>query len=174
MPPLPRLSRRSILSRLSTQPDIKPSHLKLPPGWVLQSAKEATMAKRITAIQALTPRIELQGRFVTETMCDLISRRTSLNRGEIENVLRELDENMADALSTGRPVKLNGIGTLTPVIRLNGEFSVNVRVDRELIKDLNKPGRFTGGLRNRPNIGRSADELIQGWNANHPDDPVVD
>jgi nucleoid DNA-binding protein len=132
------------------------------------------MAKRITAIQALTPRIELQGRFVTETMCELISRRTSLNRGEIENVLRELHENMVDALSAGRPVKLDGIGTFTPVIRLNGELSINVRVDREPIKDLNKPGRFTGGIRNRPNIGRSADELIQGWNANHPDDPVVD
>jgi len=130
------------------------------------------MAKRITAIQALTPRIELQGRFVTETMCELISRRTSLNRGEIENVLRVLHENMADALSAGRPVKLDGIGTFTPVIRLNGEFSVNVRVDRELIKDLNKPGRFSGGMRNRPNIGLSADDLVEQWNESHPDDPV--
>ena len=133
-----------------------------------------TTAKRITAIQALTPRIELGNRWVTETLCELISRRSSLNRGEIENVLRELHENLAYALSAGRPVKLDGIGTFTPVIPLNGELSINVRVDRELIRDLNKPGRFTGRIRSRGSIGLTADDLIEQWNKLHPDDLVLE
>ncbi|MFN2275634.1 MAG: hypothetical protein ACK2TX_12395, partial [Anaerolineales bacterium] len=130
------------------------------------------MAKRITAIQALTPRIELEHRWGTDTLCELISRRSSLNRGGIENVLRELHENIAYGLSAGRPVKVDGIGTFTPVIRLNGELSINVRLDRELIRDLNTPGRFTGRVRNRGNIGCTADDLVEQWNALHPDDPV--
>jgi nucleoid DNA-binding protein len=71
------------------------------------------MAKRITAIQSLTPCIELQGRYNTDIVCQSISRGSTLNRGTIGNVLDELHENLVDLLSVGNPVKIDGIGTFT-------------------------------------------------------------
>jgi hypothetical protein len=38
---------------------------------------------------------------------------------------------------------------------------------------LNAPGIFTGTIINRENIGKTLEELVQKWNADHPDDQVV-
>jgi hypothetical protein len=57
---------------------------------------------------------------------------------------------------------------------LNVEFTGNVRVNRALIKALSTEGRFIGRIRNCENISHSAQDLVEQWNRQHPDDKVKD
>lgn len=132
------------------------------------------MAKRINAIKALMPQIELNQTVQVDELAKYISRGTNLNPSEIKFVLDELSNALLFFTSSGQPVKLNGLGTFTPGIRLNGEFTINVRVDRELINGLNEPAAFKGRLRNKASIGKSADDLVVEWDRANPDDPVLD
>jgi hypothetical protein len=43
-----------------------------------------------------------------------------------------------------------------------------------VVNGLNIPGTFTGTIRNRENIGKIADEIVDKWNADFPDDPSED
>ena len=131
------------------------------------------MTKRINAIKALTPRIKLERTAHTEQICNDISRVSSLNAGEINNVLTQLQNAILSYVCRGKPVKLDRLGTFTPTIRLDGSYNLNVRIDRELIKRINIPGGVKADITNKKNIGLSADDLIAQWNALHPDDPVV-
>ena len=132
------------------------------------------MAKRINAIKALMPQIELNQTVKVDELAKYISRGTNLNPAEIRYVLQELKDALLFFTSSGQPVKLEGLGIFTPGIRLNGEFTINVRVDRELVNGLNRPGVFKGRIRNRDSIGKSGDQLVAEWDRVNPDDPVVD
>ena len=87
-------------------------------------------------------------------------------------VLRELRDAVVFFNRAGRGVKLEGLGTYLPNIQLDGTFDVQHRLDRSIKNALNAPGTFTGVILNRENIGKTADELVEMWNAEHPDDPV--
>ena len=132
------------------------------------------MAKRINAIKALMPQIELNQTIQVNELTQYISRGTNLNPSEIKFVLDELSNALLFFTSRGQPVKLEGLGTFTPGIRLNGEFKLNVRVDRELVNGLNGPDAFKGRIRNRTNIGKSGDDLVREWNQHNPHDLVRD
>jgi hypothetical protein len=56
---------------------------------------------------------------------------------------------------------------------LDGGFDVQHRLDPAIKDGLNAPGTFTGSITNRQHIGKTADELVALWNAEHPDDPVA-
>ena len=131
------------------------------------------MTKRINAIKALTPSIKLQNTAQNDLLCKYISRRSSLNAGEINNVLRQLQDAILFFTLAGHPVKLDKLGTFTPTIRLDGSYNLNVRIDRALIRKLNQPGETEAVILNRKNVGLSADDLMAQWNDLHPDDPVV-
>jgi len=55
---------------------------------------------------------------------------------------------------------------------MDGELDVLFRPDPAMLKDLNDRSKFTATILNRANIGKSADELVAQWNAEHPEDPV--
>jgi hypothetical protein len=130
------------------------------------------MTKRINAIKAYAPSVKLQHRITTDTICEYISRQSSLNSGDIMNVLIHLHESILFFAQGGHPVKLEGIGTFTPTIHIDGSFNLNVRVDRSLVHKLNKQGAVRAKVINRANIGVIADDLVRQWNEHHPDDPV--
>jgi hypothetical protein len=47
------------------------------------------------------------------------------------------------------------------------------RADTAFGNGLNIPGIFTGTILNREHIGKTSDELVAKWNAEHPDDQVT-
>lgn len=55
---------------------------------------------------------------------------------------------------------------------MDGELDVLFRPDPAMLRDLNDPSKFTATILNRANIGKSADELVAQWNAEHPEDLV--
>jgi hypothetical protein len=108
----------------------------------------------------------------TQQIAEYISARTSLNRGEIENVLSELNEAITFFAKQGSSIKLAGVGTFSLAIKLRGTFDMGFRLDASINRELNTPGAITGSVRNPENIGKSSEELKSMWNADHPDDPI--
>jgi hypothetical protein len=108
-----------------------------------------------------------------DEMIDLIAARTGLNEGEVRQVLLEMRDAVLFYNLQGRAVKVEGLGTYTPIVQLDGDFKVGHRADVALKKGLNAPGEFRGEIENRENIGKTGDELVAMWNEEHPDDPVA-
>ncbi len=131
------------------------------------------MAKLIQAIGAYGPRVEVARTTQTRQIAEFISGRTSLNRSEIEAVLRELNETIIFFAKQGIAVKLEGVGTFTPTVNLAGVFDVGFRLDNSVDGALNVPGAFVGEISNRQNIGKSSDDLKTLWNAEHPSDLIA-
>ena len=129
------------------------------------------MANRIKAIKALCPRLDLDTTASTERFMELITHRTTLSAGVVKNVQESEVETLIGLLLEGRSVHA-GIATYSPSINLNGELTVNVRVDVRITHALNAAGAYRGRIINAQNIGRKVEDLIAFWNEAHPDDLV--
>jgi hypothetical protein len=54
-------------------------------------------------------------------------------------------------------VQLEGLGTYTPVVQLDGNFEVGYRADMALKNGLNVPGEFGGEIKNSEYVGKTGD-----------------
>ena len=131
------------------------------------------MAKQIQAVSAYRPRIVLGKRAETNDLVDFIARSTGLNEGTIRQVLTELRDATVFFSLRGQSVQLEGLGTYTPTIELDGTINVGHRADGYIKSHLNAPGAFQGEILQRENIGKTSADLAALWNADHPDDPVT-
>jgi hypothetical protein len=107
-------------------------------------------------------------------MRDVVQRiadRTSLNEGEIVLVLFELRDTITYFNRMGMGARLEGLGTYLLNINYAGEVDVKYFMDAGLKQSLNWP-RIGPTIINRQNIGKSVDEIVALWNAEHPDGPV--
>ena len=130
------------------------------------------MAKRITAIRKYRPEIERGKTRQMQQIIRQIARSTTLNEGSIRYVIYELRDAILDAHRTGHAVKIEGLGTFTPTIRMDGELDILFRPDPAMLRGLNDRTQFGAKILNRANIGKSADDLVAQWNAEHSDDLV--
>lgn len=131
------------------------------------------MASRITAINAYRPRIEAGNTVQKPELIRQLARATGLNEGTTDLSMKEMRDMIIESLRAGRGVKVEGLGTWLPNIDVAGQFDVQYRMDSFLKNALNAEGVFTGTIINRENIGKTSDELVALWNADHPDDPVT-
>ena len=130
------------------------------------------MAKKITAIRRYRPEIKRMPTLQTRHMVENLTRRTSLSDGSIRHVVYELRDEILRAHRTGQAVKIEGLGTFTPTIRVDGSLDVLFRPDPAMLRELNDRTQFYAKILNKANIGKSAEELVAQWNMEHPDDPV--
>lgn len=132
------------------------------------------MAKRITAIRRYKPEIQ---RNPTLQMPDIIgdmTQATGLTHGAVLHVMYQFQEAILTAHRDGRALKMEGLGTFTPVMRMDGSLDILFRPHVELLRQLNDLTSFHAKILNKKNIGKTSDELIAQWNRDHPDDPVQD
>jgi hypothetical protein len=130
------------------------------------------MARKITAIRRYRPEIKLGRTLQTWHIVDRMARSTSLNEGSVRLVVYELRDQILIAHRTGQAVKIEGLGTFTPTIRVDGSLDILFRPDPSMLRQLNDRTQFYAKILNKANIGKSADELVAQWNLEHPDDPV--
>ncbi len=129
------------------------------------------MAKKIQAIRTYGPRLALGKAATEDEYLSLVTKNTGVTRGTVQHVETETAEALAYLLKAGRPVH-TATAIYTPTIRQDGRIGVNVRIRKELINKLNASGEFKGKIINAQNIGKTTDELVAMWNADHPDDPI--
>jgi hypothetical protein len=131
------------------------------------------MAQKILAVNAYRPRIQQGNTVQKPEFLRAVSRATGLVEGTVDLAIKELRDQVIEFSRTGRAVKVEGLGTFTPTIDLDGNISLSFRADTVFASGLNVPGIFTGTILNRENIGKQSDELIAMWNQEHSEDPVV-
>ena len=90
------------------------------------------MASRIKAIGAYRPRIELGKTIQKAEQVRRLARASNLNEGSIDMVIKEVRDHIITENLAGRPVKIEGLGTWTPNIGLDGSFDVQYRADTAL------------------------------------------
>jgi hypothetical protein len=131
------------------------------------------MASRISALNHYRPQIEYGETANWREVAEFLESISTLSKSDIIGVLTGLQDAVIHFNSQGRGVKLEGLGTYLPNINYQGELDAAHRLDKNLKRALND-GSFRGTIHNRKNIGKSAGEVIALWNAEHPEDPVVD
>ena len=130
------------------------------------------MASKITAIRRYRPEIKRMRTMQTNLMVENIAMRTGLNEGEIRFVVYEIRDALLTAHRIGQAVKIEGLGTFSPTIRADGRFDILFRPDPRLLDQLNHTTKMSATILNKKHIGKSADELVQLWNEEHPEDKV--
>ena len=131
------------------------------------------MASRIKAIGAYRPRVEQGNTVQKPELIRALSRATGLVEGSVDQVIKELRDQIIEFNRAGRAVKVEGLGTYAPNISLDGTLDLQYRADTAFTKGLNIPGIFSGTILNREHIGKTSDELVQRWNTENPADQVT-
>lgn len=131
------------------------------------------MAHKIKAINAYRPRVEQGNTVQKPELIRALSRATSLVEGSVDQTMKELRDQLIEYCRSGRAVKVEGLGTWTPTIGLDGTLDIQYRPDAAFSYGLNVPGVFTGKIINRENIGKTGEELVAKWNEANPQDPVM-
>ena len=131
------------------------------------------MASRIQAINSYCPKVDLGNRVGTDELVTFIARSTGLNESGVRQVLLELRDATLFYALQGTPVYVEGLGTYSPKIDLDGALGIGHRADNEIKTGLNIPGKFTGTIHNRENIGKTGAELVVMWDTDNPEDPVA-
>ena len=130
------------------------------------------MAPRIKAINAYRPRIEQGNTVQKPELLRAASRATGIVEGTLDQSIKELRDQIIEFNRAGRAVKVDGLGTFSPTIDLQGNLAISFRPDPAFANGLNVPGIFTGKIINREHIGKTSDELVSKWNEAFPDDQV--
>jgi hypothetical protein len=130
------------------------------------------MAHRIKAINAYRPRIEQGNTVQKPELIRAVSRATGIVEGTLDQSIKELRDQIIEYCRAGRAVKVEGLGTWTPNIALDGSLSIQYRADAAFNYGLNMPGTFSGTILNRSNIGKTSSDLVTMWNTQYPDDQV--
>jgi hypothetical protein len=97
----------------------------------------------------------------------------SVDGGMVSKMLSELYTVLQYHCTMGQPVKLDGLGTFTPTLSLDGTFNMAFRPDKKVKSALNTPYGFRGEIKNKEMIGKTQADIIDRWNEEHPDDPVA-
>ena len=138
---------------------------------ILEGASQ--MATKIEAINAYRPKLTLNPTAQLHQLVDFIAMRTGANKGTVQLILAEVHDAITFFNLQGTPVKLEGLGTYTPSIDTSGDLDCAYRADAAYLKAMNVAGAYTGIIENRENIGKTTQEFIDKWNADHPSDLVA-
>jgi hypothetical protein len=128
------------------------------------------MAKKIQVWTAFGPKIDLGKPMSQEEIIENIVAATNQSKGSVLAVLAELDVQLESGLKSGRIVQLPNKTHYEPIGKKDGSIDISVRVSPELDKKVNSG--FRGTWLNAENKGKTEAEMIEIWNAAHPNDPV--
>lgn len=137
---------------------------------IINEKETFSMAKKIEAWTEFGPRLEPAEPMTGDEIVENIVKATNQSKGSVLAVLAELDVQTEAGLKSGRIVQMPNGTHFRPTGKADGAIEVDVRVNPEVVKNVNDG--FRGKWRNGNNIGKSEAEIIAQWNAAHPEDPV--
>lgn len=133
---------------------------------------EQNVAQLIQAVAVYRPRVQ-QGRTIDlDILSERLSRGSLSSRAIARMVLEELAEETQKALRAGDQVVIPGLGRFRMSLRMGGKIRPHALVDAGLRRELSNLESFKGVIVNRDNLHMSTAEIVELWNAEHPDDPV--
>ena len=129
------------------------------------------MPQKIQIWSKYGPRIVLGDPMEPEEVIENIVNATNQSRGSVLAVLSELDVQITAGLKAGRIVRLPNGTRFEPVGKKDGYVNILVNVSNQLTNIVN--ATFRGKWLNSENIGKTESQMIELWNAMHPDDPFA-
>lgn len=132
------------------------------------------MASIRDAIQAYSPQLDLEAPVPSDEVVSHLSEKTGLESDVIKQVLGAMPEMAFWFLVRGRPIELDGIGHLKPMIGLDGKIGAAIDTDESLAAKMSEPDAYRAGITRRESIGVPLRRLAQMWDSTHPSDPVTD
>ena len=130
------------------------------------------MANWIEAVNRYRPRVTNAPTIDIDFLAERLSVGTLITRPLARMVLEELGREVAGLLRTGHKVRLPGIGTLAPRVRLGGRMHPAIRFDEVLKRSLSTVDAFLGAVEHRESVGLDLAALKVRWDAEYPDDPL--
>lgn len=131
------------------------------------------MANKLAVINQLRPRIISQETVGLEKIAQRISKNTTYNTEELYGMLRLFTKEALAALQAGQTVKIDGLVSLTPNMKVGGEVDLGLRADRGAIANLNNPLLWNAEkVANHEHLSKNTDQLVTLWNEKNPGDPV--
>lgn len=131
------------------------------------------MASRIQVVTAYGPRLESAGLLTPEFVEAHIESRTGYTAGTVAGIQMELRETTRDFSRLSMGVVIEGMGIVRPWIQHSGKVKLRMRFDPKLEAEVSA-GFALDCVRNSQNIGLPMQALVEMWNRDHPDDPVLD
>ena len=128
------------------------------------------MARKIQIWSKYGPRIALGSPMMPEEIIENVVGATNQSKGSVLAVLAELDVQITAGLKAGRIVRLPNGTRFEPVGKRDGYVNIVVNVSNDLDNSVNS--QFRGKWINAENIGKSEEEMIELWNAEHPEDLI--
>jgi hypothetical protein len=117
------------------------------------------------------PRIALGVPMGPDEIIENVINSTNQSKGSILAVLAELDVQILAGLKAGRIVRLpNGI-RFEPVGKKDGSVHIIVSVNKEMDNKVN--AFFKGKWVNADHIGWTEAQMIELWNKEHPESPIL-
>ena len=141
--------------------------------WIILVKEKKKMSTKLTALRAYSPRLVRGESVKVRELLRLLTQRTGLHKSEIKMVLDEIKAAIIFFNQSGRGVKIQGIGSYTPYLKLDGTIRVAYRPDPDIRFEVNNTRDVNLEILNKENIGKSIDDFIEMWNLEHPDDPIV-
>jgi hypothetical protein len=133
------------------------------------------MTSKLVAVNQLRPRIISQETVGLEQAAQRVSKNTTYNVEEIYSILRLYTREMIAALQCGATVKVDGLVSISPNMKVGGEVDLSLRADRGAIAGLNNPQLWTADrVTNHENLSKDSDALVVLWNEKHPEAPVTE
>ena len=129
------------------------------------------MARFIQAVVAFGPRLALGKLVEVSELAEQVAQRSGLHAGHTMLALSELESTLSYFLRSGRPVRLNGIGILTPTVGIDGKKHVRYRAGTRLRRMLDR-GIYRGAVRNADAINLTPEDYKRLWDEAHPEDPL--
>ena len=113
------------------------------------------MAKRLSVVNQLRPKIISQGVVDLETMAERIAPNTTYNTAEIYSILRLYVQGANAALQAGETVKVDGLLNVSTNMKVGGTVNLSARGDRGAAAGLNNPMLWTAAkVANHGNMTR--------------------
>ena len=126
--------------------------------------------KAIQVVRMLGPRIDLAPAIELAQIAQDIAEDSGFDVADVESMLHKAAKRRDFYLRLGHPVHMDELGNYTPKIDGRGTVSASLQLPRSLREDLTR--NFGGEIVNEENIGKSRDELVAQYLAEHPGDTV--
>jgi len=137
----------------------------------IKPERKIAMAKKIQAWVEFGPRLEPTDPISPEGLIERIVIASNQSRGSVKAILDELDVQTEICLKEGHIVQLPNGTHFKPTGHKDGKIEVDVRFNPRIVRNVNVG--FRGRWKNAENIGKNEAEIVDLWNAAHPDDPIV-
>ena len=132
------------------------------------------MAQIIEADALYGPRIRRGVTVDLDEIARFVAQSTGLDRCQIRMVLGKLQDAVLHYTRQGRGVTLEGIIHLWPTINCQGTLSLGRRVNRYLLKALNRLEHFKAPIDNLEHGEWKHEDYHTAWDEDHPLDPIED